>query len=116
MNIIFNIYARIGFYLSLSFLPIATCEHNGQRFDIGESWLNDQCFQCVCFEPVGVGCCEHGKQPVDFPDWCEAILKPDSCTIAVVMKANRKMPCLFGRRQLRLRDRPAWKSENDPLF
>ncbi|XP_076863838.1 prostate-associated microseminoprotein-like [Brachyhypopomus gauderio] len=92
----------------------ATCEHNGQQYDIGESWLNDDCFQCVCFEPFGVGCCEHGKQPVDFPDWCEAIRKPDSCTIAVVMKANRKLPCLFERRKQQ--HMPAWKSENDPLF
>ncbi|XP_049332300.1 prostate-associated microseminoprotein [Astyanax mexicanus] len=95
----------------------ATCEHKGKLFDIGESWLNDECFQCVCFEPIGVGCCEHGKQPVDFPDWCEAIRKPGSCTVAVVMKANRKLPCLFGRKnELLLREGPAWKSENDPLF
>ncbi len=51
-----------------------------------------------------------GKQPVDYPPWCEAIRKPDSCTVAVVMKANHKLPCLFGRKN-RL-----WKSENDPLY
>uniref|UniRef100_A0A9J8D216 Si:ch1073-70f20.1 n=1 Tax=Cyprinus carpio carpio TaxID=630221 RepID=A0A9J8D216_CYPCA len=88
----------------------ASCEHNGRVFDIGEAWVNDECFQCVCLEPFGVGCCEHGKQPVDFPPWCEAIRKPDSCTVAVVMKANHKLPCLFGGKA-RL-----WKSENDPLF
>uniref|UniRef100_A0A671QW82 Si:ch1073-70f20.1 n=1 Tax=Sinocyclocheilus anshuiensis TaxID=1608454 RepID=A0A671QW82_9TELE len=88
----------------------ASCEHNSRVFDIGEAWINDECFQCVCFEPFGVGCCEHGKQPVDYPSWCEAIRKPDSCTVAVVMKANHKLPCLFGRKN-RL-----WKSENDPLF
>ncbi|XP_073678632.1 prostate-associated microseminoprotein [Garra rufa] len=88
----------------------ASCEHNGRVFDIGEAWINDECFQCVCFEPFGVGCCEHGKQPVDYPPWCEAIRKPDSCTVAVVMKANHKLPCLFGGK------RRLWKSENDPLF
>uniref|UniRef100_A0A672PMN1 Prostate-associated microseminoprotein-like n=2 Tax=Sinocyclocheilus grahami TaxID=75366 RepID=A0A672PMN1_SINGR len=88
----------------------ASCEHNGHVFDIGEAWINDECFQCVCFEPFGVGCCEQEKQPVDFPPWCEAIRKPDSCTVAVVMKANHKLPCLSGGKT-RL-----WKSENDPLF
>ncbi|XP_051948280.1 prostate-associated microseminoprotein [Xyrauchen texanus] len=95
----------------------ASCEHKGHVFDIGEAWMNDECFQCVCFEPFGVGCCEHGKQPVDYPPWCEVIRKPDSCTVAVVMKANHKLPCLFGgKNRLRVGDGPLWKSENDQLF
>ncbi|CAM4636945.1 unnamed protein product [Leuciscus chuanchicus] len=95
----------------------ASCKHKGHVFDIGESWINDECFQCVCFEPFGVGCCEHGKQPVDYPPWCEAVRKPNSCTVAVVMKANHKLPCLFGgKNRLRASDGLLWKSENDPLY
>ncbi|KAK9957849.1 hypothetical protein ABG768_012053 [Culter alburnus] len=95
----------------------ASCEHKGRVFDIGEAWLNDECFQCVCFEPFGVGCCELGRQPVDYPPWCEAVRKPDSCTVAVVMKANHKLPCLFGgKNRFRAGEGPLWKSENDPLY
>ncbi|XP_030644473.1 prostate-associated microseminoprotein-like [Chanos chanos] len=95
----------------------ASCEYQNQLFNIGESWVTEDCFQCVCLEPFGVGCCENGPQLVDYPDWCEAIRKPDSCTVAVVMKANHKLPCLFGRQnQLRLGKGPIWKSENDPLY
>ncbi|TRY96372.1 hypothetical protein DNTS_029309 [Danionella cerebrum] len=94
----------------------ASCEYEGRVFNIGEAWVNDDCFQCVCFEPFGVGCCEHGKQPVDFPPWCEAVRKPDSCTVAVVMKANHKLPCLFGGKNRFRGEGGMWKSENDPLF
>ncbi|KAG9355298.1 hypothetical protein JZ751_000136 [Albula glossodonta] len=81
----------------------------------GECYFNAkaECYQCVCLEPFGVGCCEHGSQPVDYPDWCEVVRKPDSCNVAVVMRANHKLPCLYGGRG---RMRPSWKSDNDPLF
>ncbi|XP_057210118.1 prostate-associated microseminoprotein [Triplophysa rosa] len=94
----------------------ASCEHKGRVFDIGEMWINDECFQCVCFEPFGVGCCEHGKQPVDYPPWCEVVRKPDSCTVAVVMKANHKLPCLFGGKSRLRSEGLLWKSDNDALF
>ncbi|XP_055074908.2 prostate-associated microseminoprotein [Misgurnus anguillicaudatus] len=95
----------------------ASCEHKGRVYGIGETWMNEECFQCVCFEPFGVGCCEDGKQPVDYPPWCEAVRKPDSCTVAVVMKANHKLPCLFGTKsRWRSGQGLLWKSDNDPLF
>ncbi|XP_048882054.1 prostate-associated microseminoprotein [Brienomyrus brachyistius] len=95
----------------------ASCEYRGQVFRMGESWTNKECYLCVCMEPFGVGCCDQDAQPVDYPDWCEVVQKPDSCTTAVVMRANHKLPCLHGRRgRLRPGTAQAWKSDNDPLF
>lgn len=54
------------------------------------------------------------SQPVDYPDWCEVIKKPDSCISVAVMRANHKLPCLYGKWG-RLRPE-TWKSDNDPLF
>uniref|UniRef100_A0A3B4T9V6 Si:ch1073-70f20.1 n=1 Tax=Seriola dumerili TaxID=41447 RepID=A0A3B4T9V6_SERDU len=79
-----------------------SCEHMGHVYGIGESWITSDCYQCVCMEPFGVGCCDHGSKPVDYPDWCEIIRKPDdSCTSVAVMRANHKLPCLWGRGHLR---------------
>ncbi|XP_062393766.1 prostate-associated microseminoprotein [Sardina pilchardus] len=90
------------------------CEYQGQAYGIGESWVTTDCYQCVCMEPFGVGCCEHASQPVDYPDWCEVIKKPDSCISVAVMRANHKLPCLYGKWG-RLRTE-SWKSDNDPMF
>lgn len=35
-----------------------SCEHMGQVYGIGESWITSDCYQCVCMEPFGVGCCD----------------------------------------------------------
>ncbi|XP_064204612.1 prostate-associated microseminoprotein isoform X2 [Anguilla rostrata] len=95
----------------------AKCEHQDRVFGMGESWLTAECDQCVCLEPFGVGCCELGSQPVDYPDWCEVVRKPDSCNIAVVMRANHKLPCLYGGRgRMRPGAGPVWKADNDPMF
>ncbi|KAM9783100.1 prostate-associated microseminoprotein-like [Neosynchiropus ocellatus] len=93
-----------------------SCEHNGQMYSIGESWITGDCFQCICMEPFGVGCCDHGSKPVDYPDWCEIIRKPDSCTSVAVMRANHKLPCLWGRGRLRPAAGQPWISDNNPLF
>ncbi|KAK5892359.1 hypothetical protein CesoFtcFv8_012744 [Champsocephalus esox] len=93
-----------------------SCEHMGQMYGIGESWITSDCYQCVCMEPFGVGCCDHGPQPVDYPDWCEVIRKPDSCMSIAVMRVNHKLPCLWGRGRLRPDARKPWNSDNDPLF
>ncbi|KAK7886799.1 hypothetical protein WMY93_026420 [Mugilogobius chulae] len=92
----------------------ASCEHMGKSFEMGESWITSDCLQCVCMEPFGVGCCDLGSKPVDYPDWCEIIRKPDSCTSVAVMKANHRLPCLWG--HLRNTVGQNWKSDNDPLF
>ncbi|XP_070299920.1 prostate-associated microseminoprotein [Salvelinus sp. IW2-2015] len=78
-----------------------SCEYMGQVYGIGESWMTKDCYQCVCMDPFGVGCCDHGSQPVHYPDWCDVIRKPDSCNLIAVMKANHKLPCLWGRGRLR---------------
>ncbi|XP_028833624.1 prostate-associated microseminoprotein-like isoform X1 [Denticeps clupeoides] len=97
-----------------------SCEYQGQVYGIGESWMTKDCYQCVCMEPFGVGCCDHdfplhsSSQPVDYPDWCEIIRKPDSCISVAVMRANHKLPCLYGRWG-RLRP-DTWKNDNDPIF
>lgn len=57
-----------------------------------------------------------GSKPVDYPDWCEIIRKPDSCTSVAVMKFNHKLPCLWGRGRLRPAAGQQWKSDNDPMF
>ncbi|KAM6994296.1 prostate-associated microseminoprotein-like [Tautogolabrus adspersus] len=93
-----------------------SCEHMGKVYDIGESWLTSDCYQCVCMEPFGVGCCDHESKPVDYPDWCEIIRKPDSCKSVAVMRVNRKLPCLWGRGRLRTASGQPWKSDNDPMF
>ncbi|XP_054639238.1 prostate-associated microseminoprotein-like [Dunckerocampus dactyliophorus] len=93
-----------------------SCEYMGQVYGIGESWTTTDCYQCVCMEPFGVGCCDHGSKPVDYPEWCEIILKPGSCTSVVVMRANHKLPCLWGRGRLRPAAGLSWKSDNEPLF
>ncbi|XP_060725232.1 prostate-associated microseminoprotein [Tachysurus vachellii] len=90
-----------------------SCEYQGQVFGIGDSWITNDCYHCVCMEPFGVGCCDHNLQPVDYPDWCEVIRKPDSCLSVVVMKANHKLPCLYGKWGKRPE---TWKSDNDPMF
>ncbi|XP_015461398.1 prostate-associated microseminoprotein isoform X2 [Astyanax mexicanus] len=90
-----------------------TCEYQGQVYGIGESWITKDCYNCVCMEPFGVGCCDH-PEPVDYPEWCEIIRKPDSCISVVVMRANHKLPCLYGKWG-RLRP-DTWKSDNDPIF
>ena len=43
-------------HTSLSFA--GSCEHKGQVYGIGESWMTSDCYQCVCMEPFGVGCCD----------------------------------------------------------
>uniref|UniRef100_A0A3Q3VZ89 Uncharacterized protein n=1 Tax=Mola mola TaxID=94237 RepID=A0A3Q3VZ89_MOLML len=93
-----------------------SCEHMGQVYGIGESWITSDCYQCVCMEPFGVGCCDHGSKPVDYPDWCEIIRKPNSCTSVAVMRVNHKLPCLWGRGHLRAAAGQPWKSDNDPMF
>ena len=35
-----------------------SCEYQGKVYGIGESWINTDCYQCICMEPFGVGCCE----------------------------------------------------------
>ncbi|KAL4646693.1 Prostate-associated microseminoprotein-like [Arapaima gigas] len=93
----------------------ASCEHHGQLFGAGDSWTTKDCYQCICMEPFGVGCCDSSPQPFDYPDWCEVVRKPESCHVAVVMRANHKLPCLYGRRG-RPRPSQAWKADNDPMF
>ncbi|XP_033837496.2 prostate-associated microseminoprotein [Periophthalmus magnuspinnatus] len=78
--------------------------------------MTSDCLQCICMEPFGVGCCDHGSKPVDYPDWCEIIRKPNTCTSVAVMKANRKLPCLWGQGRLRTAAGQPWKPDNDPLF
>uniref|UniRef100_A0A672J174 Uncharacterized protein n=1 Tax=Salarias fasciatus TaxID=181472 RepID=A0A672J174_SALFA len=85
-------------------------------YGMGESWINSDCYQCVCMEPFGVGCCDLGSKPVDYPDWCEIIRKPDSCTSVAVMRVNHKLPCLWGQGRLRTAASQPWKTDNDPLF
>uniref|UniRef100_A0A8C6WRR1 Uncharacterized protein n=1 Tax=Neogobius melanostomus TaxID=47308 RepID=A0A8C6WRR1_9GOBI len=94
----------------------SSCEYMGQVYTVGESWMTRDCFQCVCMEPFGVGCCDQGPKLVDYPDWCEIIRKPDTCTSVAVMRANHKLPCLWGRGRLRTATGQTWKSDNDPLF
>ncbi|XP_041707744.1 prostate-associated microseminoprotein-like [Coregonus clupeaformis] len=93
-----------------------SCEYMGQVYGIGESWMTKNCYQCVCMEPFGVGCCDHGSQIVDYPDWCDVIRKPDSCNTIAVMKDNHKLPCLWGRGRLRPGARQPWKSDSSLLF
>ncbi|KAL0985390.1 hypothetical protein UPYG_G00156280 [Umbra pygmaea] len=93
-----------------------SCEYRGQVYGIGDSWMTKECSQCVCMEPFGVGCCDHGPQPLDYPDWCDVVRKPDSCTNLAVMKANHNLPCLWGRGRLRPGVRRPWKSDNHPVF
>lgn len=57
-----------------------------------------------------------GSKPVDYPDWCEIIRKPDSCTSVAVMRVNHKLPCLWGQGRLRPASGQPWKSDNDPMF
>uniref|UniRef100_A0A3Q4GFH9 Prostate-associated microseminoprotein-like n=1 Tax=Neolamprologus brichardi TaxID=32507 RepID=A0A3Q4GFH9_NEOBR len=121
LNKTFLISRQIGSYIALTLKASLThvhwtCEHMGQMYGIGESWITSDCYQCVCMEPFGVGCCDHGSQPVDYPDWCEVIRKPDSCTSVAVMKVNHKLPCLWGQGRLRTAAGQPWKSDNDPLF
>lgn len=59
---------------------------------------------------------DSGSKPVDYPDWCEIIRKPDSCTSVAVMRVNHKLPCLWGRGRLRPAAGQMWKSDNDPMF
>ncbi|XP_043934957.1 prostate-associated microseminoprotein-like isoform X2 [Protopterus annectens] len=69
-----------------------TCKHNGQLYGIGETWLRKDCYECTCLSPFGVGCCDV-LQPVDYPEWCEMIKKPDTCSTVIVMKTNHKITC-----------------------
>ncbi|XP_018592256.1 prostate-associated microseminoprotein [Scleropages formosus] len=107
----FSVYSSGECYFNAK----ASCEHHGQLFGIGESWTTEDCYQCICMEPFGVGCCDPSPRPVDYPDWCEVVRKPESCNVAVVMRANHKLPCLYGRRG-RPQAGQAWKSDNDPMF
>ncbi|XP_061884965.1 prostate-associated microseminoprotein [Entelurus aequoreus] len=93
-----------------------SCEYKDQVYGIGERWTTTDCYQCVCMEPFGVGCCDHVSKPVDYPHWCEIIHKPDTCTSIIVMRANHKLPCLWGRNRLRPTVGLPLKSDNDPLF
>ncbi|KAF5907708.1 prostate-associated microseminoprotein-like, partial [Clarias magur] len=35
-----------------------SCEYQGHVFGIGDSWITNDCYHCVCMEPFGVGCCD----------------------------------------------------------
>lgn len=75
-----------------------------------KSWSIYTCTYSVCvlFHP------DSNSQPVDYPDWCEVIRKPDSCTTVAVMRANHKLPCLYGKWG---RMRPdTWKPDNELMF
>ncbi|XP_028649213.2 prostate-associated microseminoprotein [Erpetoichthys calabaricus] len=95
-----------------------TCEYKSQVFGFGETWLTKDCYQCICLKPFGVGCCDDGQQPVDYPEWCEVIRKPDTCSVAVVMRGNNKIPCIDNPilNHLHGSEKQAWKEPNDPLF
>ncbi|XP_069798581.1 prostate-associated microseminoprotein-like [Narcine bancroftii] len=93
----------LGAPIFTAILSAATCEHRGAQLEIGDTWMKEDCYQCVCLSPFGVGCCDSIQQPVDYPEWCEVVLRPDSCQLEVVMKANPRIPCLgksFARRLL----------------
>ncbi|XP_067878970.1 prostate-associated microseminoprotein-like [Heterodontus francisci] len=94
----------------------ATCEHKGLWLEIGDTWINEDCYQCICLNPFGVGCCDNLQQPVDYPEWCEVIQKPNSCRLAVVMKANQRIPCISKTPMSRLQLQSGSKEENDPFF
>ncbi|KAJ1080741.1 hypothetical protein NDU88_000935 [Pleurodeles waltl] len=94
-----------------------TCQHQGREYGLGETWMTKECYQCICLNPFGVGCCDDIQQPVDYPDWCEVVRKPESCSVAIVMKANRRVPCTnnIARERLAMRGREGW-NEPDFLF
>ncbi|XP_048381590.1 prostate-associated microseminoprotein-like isoform X2 [Stegostoma tigrinum] len=94
----------------------ATCEHKGVRLETGDIWINEDCYQCICLNPFGVGCCDKVSQPVDYPDWCEVIQRPNSCLLAVVMKANHKIACISKTTMGRLRPRYGYKEGENPFF
>ncbi|KAJ1080188.1 hypothetical protein NDU88_000408 [Pleurodeles waltl] len=50
------------------------------------------------------------QQPVDYPDWCKVVRKPESCRVAIVMKANRRVPCTnnIAPERLAMRGREGW--------
>uniref|UniRef100_V9LIB8 Prostate-associated microseminoprotein-like protein n=1 Tax=Callorhinchus milii TaxID=7868 RepID=V9LIB8_CALMI len=97
----------------------ASCEHEGQSFEIGESWTTQDCYQCLCL-PFGVGCCNDLQPPVDYPRWCEVIRQPGTCRLVVVMKANHQVLCMNRPGPARLgawnRERPVWEEANEPIF
>ncbi|KAG2462690.1 MSMP protein, partial [Polypterus senegalus] len=95
-----------------------TCEYKSQVFGFGETWLTKDCYQCICLKPFGVGCCDDGQQPVDYPEWCEVIRTPDSCSVAVVMRGNNKIPCIDNPilNNLHGSEKQAWKEPHDLLF
>ncbi|KAJ8398512.1 hypothetical protein AAFF_G00427670 [Aldrovandia affinis] len=36
----------------------ANCEYRGEVFEMRDSWMTKDCYQCICMEPFDVGCCE----------------------------------------------------------
>lgn len=34
------------------------CVFEGRHYSLGETWVDNNCMQCTCLHPVGVGCCE----------------------------------------------------------
>lgn len=40
------------------FVVLALCVFDGRNYSLGDSWMDDDCLQCTCLHPVGVGCCE----------------------------------------------------------
>uniref|UniRef100_S4RA51 Microseminoprotein, prostate associated n=1 Tax=Petromyzon marinus TaxID=7757 RepID=S4RA51_PETMA len=74
----------------------AVCESEGEHYQMGDTWLiADRCLQCTCLHPFGVGCCNIEQQPIDYPEWCTAVRRPGSCRVSVVMKANRRVSCVY---------------------
>ncbi|KAM4664785.1 prostate-associated microseminoprotein-like [Discoglossus pictus] len=92
------------------------CEHDGRMYSIGDTWMKQDCYQCICLNPLGVGCCDNTLQPVDYPAWCEVIRRPDSCSLVVVMKANPRIPCgstMPRPQRFQLRDQVTWQEPNE---
>ncbi|XP_051901664.1 prostate-associated microseminoprotein-like [Pristis pectinata] len=94
----------------------ATCGHRGVELQTGDTWVTEDCYQCVCLSPFGVGCCDSIQQPVDYPEWCQLVQRPESCRLELVMKANPGMPCIDNSAANPLHPGRARKGEKGPWF
>ncbi|XP_055518467.1 beta-microseminoprotein-like isoform X2 [Leucoraja erinacea] len=69
--------------------------NDGTHHQFGESWMNTNCWDCVCAQK-GYECCERYSVPFGVPDECMIIFQIQTCSFQVFMKNDPSVECTVG--------------------
>ncbi|XP_055518468.1 beta-microseminoprotein-like [Leucoraja erinacea] len=65
---------------------------DGTAHDIGESWKNANCLNCVC-SSNGYECCEMYSTPTSFPKGCNVLFDREACEFRAHVESDPSVEC-----------------------